>query len=581
MDLKKIKIKNYKGIKEADIDLSDGNIFPIVGINESGKTTILEAINFINNNTKMKNTEITDIIPSDLKANFNDDISVEYIFQLTEDEIKNINSLFLTPSEIKLDNTDKREAIHKILYKFENSTLIGDKNSGYWTINLQCKKKSQKKYKTLYELNKDIWTKIILYIKSDLLKKIIFVPSDISEIKNEYNITNTETSLSHIKIHDGINQLFKKSVDTTDDIWDKFKFIQEKNESSDEIIVAILLKMKNLLQKEFSNQWTALIGKKNDKKIEFDLRFNKPNNSIFFNINGENSTEKIGQRSLGFRWLLAFVLITKFYDNNNIIFILDEPASNLHSSAQLMLLDAFTQISKNNKIIYTTHSPYLISPYYLDTTYIIKNQNISDDDIFNIKNVASSIKMSKYRVEINRGSNVIHYQVIIDALEFSPSMINFNSKFNIVLEGKNDYSTLIYFSKILNIEKEYNFIPCKNAHSTSSVISILIGLSNNFCVLYDNDSEGLKNKLENNELFQLNRCYSLNELIGDDNISNMESLISVNDKNAKNLKTKNSINSFISEKRLKQDFTDTWNDETKNNFRKIFDFLDKLGENNE
>ena len=51
MKYQKFTIKNFKGIQETEVDLSkypNGNIFPFVGLNEAGKTTILEAINFFN-----------------------------------------------------------------------------------------------------------------------------------------------------------------------------------------------------------------------------------------------------------------------------------------------------------------------------------------------------------------------------------------------------------------------------------------------------------------------------------------------------------------------------------------------------
>ena len=48
MKFKKIEIKNYKGIENATLELSNspkGNVYTLVGINESGKTSLLEAIN--------------------------------------------------------------------------------------------------------------------------------------------------------------------------------------------------------------------------------------------------------------------------------------------------------------------------------------------------------------------------------------------------------------------------------------------------------------------------------------------------------------------------------------------------------
>ncbi|MGE7156234.1 AAA family ATPase [Methylorubrum rhodesianum] len=46
MRYKSFRIRNFKGIKDTTVDLDAGQaaVFPFVGLNESGKTTILEAI---------------------------------------------------------------------------------------------------------------------------------------------------------------------------------------------------------------------------------------------------------------------------------------------------------------------------------------------------------------------------------------------------------------------------------------------------------------------------------------------------------------------------------------------------------
>ena len=62
------------------------------------------------------------------------------------------------------------------------------------------------------------------------------------------------------------------------------------------------------------------------------------------------------------------------------IFLLDEPASNLHPAAQERLLEKIEEIieNENNIVIYTTHSQYLINPKWLMNTYIVKNDAMSD-----------------------------------------------------------------------------------------------------------------------------------------------------------------------------------------------------------
>ena len=59
MKFNKIEIKNYKGIEETVLELSNspkGNVYTLVGINESGKTSILEAINSFEYNAEKGNT---------------------------------------------------------------------------------------------------------------------------------------------------------------------------------------------------------------------------------------------------------------------------------------------------------------------------------------------------------------------------------------------------------------------------------------------------------------------------------------------------------------------------------------------
>lgn len=44
MRYRKFKIQNYKGISTVEIDFVENKILTFVGLNESGKTTILESI---------------------------------------------------------------------------------------------------------------------------------------------------------------------------------------------------------------------------------------------------------------------------------------------------------------------------------------------------------------------------------------------------------------------------------------------------------------------------------------------------------------------------------------------------------
>lgn len=82
-------IKNFKGIEDIRLDFTakpQGRVQTLVGLNESGKTTILEALNFLSYKSETLDPldlpgysvkDVHDLIPINRRANFNDSIVIE------------------------------------------------------------------------------------------------------------------------------------------------------------------------------------------------------------------------------------------------------------------------------------------------------------------------------------------------------------------------------------------------------------------------------------------------------------------------------------------------------------------------
>ncbi|MCE9501810.1 MAG: AAA family ATPase, partial [Leptospira sp.] len=99
MKFTKFVIKNFKGIENITFNLDkspEANIYTLVGLNESGKTTILEAINLFNPSDKglsaldIPGSTIKDfniLIPISKRDNYNDKISIEVTLKLENDDI--------------------------------------------------------------------------------------------------------------------------------------------------------------------------------------------------------------------------------------------------------------------------------------------------------------------------------------------------------------------------------------------------------------------------------------------------------------------------------------------------------------
>lgn len=98
------EIRNFKGVSQAKINLADSpvsRVFTLIGLNESGKTTLLEAINSLGykqENLDLLNPsgnfsgDLYDLIPISQRSNFNGKITIKAGYLLNENDEENIIS---------------------------------------------------------------------------------------------------------------------------------------------------------------------------------------------------------------------------------------------------------------------------------------------------------------------------------------------------------------------------------------------------------------------------------------------------------------------------------------------------------
>ena len=88
MKYTKFIIKNYKGIPDVEIDLSkkpSSNIFTLVGLNESGKTSLLEAIDLFQNDLSKEDAHT--LIPKSQQHSFTGTVSVTAELELSDGDL--------------------------------------------------------------------------------------------------------------------------------------------------------------------------------------------------------------------------------------------------------------------------------------------------------------------------------------------------------------------------------------------------------------------------------------------------------------------------------------------------------------
>jgi predicted ATP-dependent endonuclease of OLD family len=234
--------------------------------------------------------------------------------------------------------------------------------------------------------------------------------------------------------------------------------------------------------------------------INFGLEENEEDNEvdpyIEFAIRDGTNRFNIADRSLGFRWFFCFLLFTQFrakrQEGSGTLFLFDEPASNLHAKAQEKLLESFKDISiQPNRLIYSTHSPYMIDPIWLDDAYVVENTLISEElqEIGEMSVVEeSNIVALRYKSYVDQfPARLNHFQPVLDRLEVKPSIGEISEK-TLLVEGKSDYAILRGLTEGKRLS--FKIVPAHGATTLGALIGLLRGWGWNFAVLLDSDDKG-------------------------------------------------------------------------------------------
>lgn len=242
------------------------------------------------------------------------------------------------------------------------------------------------------------------------------------------------------------------------------------------------------LTREFKEWW---------RQGKYKFRFEADGDYFRIWVSDNLRTDEVGLelRSTGLQWFLSFFLIFLVESQNqhkNAILLLDEAGLTLHPLAQKDLAQFFENLSLNNQIINTTHSPFII-----DTTHIDRCRVVYTDE--NGYTVASS--------DLRQGADALNERSIYAvhaAMGLSVSDILLQGCQEIVVEGPSDQHYLnaiksfLIREKIIAPKQEMIFIPSGGVKGVPGVVSIICGKNEKLpYVILDSDSSGVnqKNKL--------------------------------------------------------------------------------------
>lgn len=504
MKYTKFTIDNFKGIDKVNVDLSNDRVITLVGLNESGKTTIMEAINLFYKMIKGDEPgelELKTFRPKG--AGFSGNIKIEGQLEIEDEDKKKIEDHWKNT----LNKRTKLEIPNFFSYTYEFKFSLDEHKDTtrlcvFTVKNIQAKS-------NLSKTNKADWQNLIEYIKESIIPEILYYDDFIFDIPDKIRfLKKTAPEGTDLNVKDkNLNHTWQLVMDdilkSTNPLFTSFqKRVVDFWDNDNSLAMQHLSQMEGKLNEVITKRWKDLFtetGKKlNFEKIQLNCVPNGNFLDISFNVmTTTHKTFRIDERSKGCKWFFSFLLFTEFRKNRtkNILFLLDEPASNLHSSAQIKILDAINELTKESLVIYATHSHYLIKIDWLSGAYIIINEilenSLSGDMNFFDK---ANITAKKYFTYVGEGlgdDKISYFQPILDALDYVPSPVVPIPNI-CILEGRNDWYTLKYFQEvILKNKSDYHFYPGAGATKLHDIIRLYLSWGSNFIIIIDGDKEGI------------------------------------------------------------------------------------------
>ncbi|GAA7600165.1 hypothetical protein HpBHB5_03660 [Helicobacter pylori] len=400
------------------------------------------------------------------------------------------------------------------------------------------------------------------------------------------------------------NSLFRKIDFNPYDIWKNLN-LDDKKDFAEILKYNMQLKMDSSIAKEF-NELLAIA--QDSPQDSYQLKIHVRHNNKFYDYSKKSTAYEIkleihdcrkshnqnepiilNQQSTGFQWAFNFMfgflynVGSNFSFNKNIIYVMDEPATPLSVPAKKEFRKFLKEYAHKNHVTFVlaTHDPFLVDTDHLDEIRIIEKET-EDSAIKNNFNYplnnASKDSDALYQIKrsLGVGQHVFH---------------NPQKHRIIFVEGITDYCYLSAFKLYFN-EREFKdnpfyftFLPIsglkKESDKMKETIQKLCELDNNPIVLIDDDRKCVFNQKATSERFkkanedfgnpitilQLSKC--------DENFKQIEDCFSANDrkKYAKNKRMELAM--AFKTRLLYSGKDDVMSEETKENFKKLFEWIKK------
>ncbi|MHB8284281.1 MAG: ATP-dependent nuclease [Caulobacteraceae bacterium] len=566
MKYKSFSIKNFKGIKDTTIELegvAGASVFALVGLNESGKTTVLEAIHSFSPDAATSEllggeeglgVPYKDRVPRHLISGFTGDVSVASTVSLTKEDKETIHTNLLAKHKLSVDINDLPD---EVVLQRQQSFEHGDFKKSYFSLRtaVMVKSEKQRKWREASGAEQVAVRDVIFLLTPD----IAYFPTFVFNFPESVFLTDRGGSVDKfyrrvfqdILDYDGHGHSIEKDIvrrvrrDELTVPWLSFWAAWSAHDDRDKI-QHVMDRASSAVTKLVFGRWNKIFGEDTRGKevvISYEIvqgekedargtKVATHEHDVFIKFQIRDGTRRfnVNDRSLGFRWFFSFMLFTQFRvarssaTQRPLLFLFDEPASNLHAAAQQKLIESFPEIAQKQHVLaYSTHSHYMIEPKWLEQTFIVTNRADAPEnsvlDQASLDDESLDVQVHSYRSFVNdHPGQTSYFQPILDRLEVVPSRFD-SQRASIVVEGKSDYYILRYAKKLLQFE-DLPLLPGLGAGTFGALAALHVGWNLRLLFVLDGDKQGKieRNRYRDDFGISSERMATLDELVPDVNV---------------------------------------------------------------
>lgn len=433
MKLKSLWLKDYKNLKDFQLDFEKGNHLSIlIGNNGSGKSNVLEAISGI---FAEAYRGVANVLDSDYFLDYELDGKNYKLEKKNGKRIYHYDELPIPNGEI-IQNLPSNVIA---LYSGEDLRLwerFYEKRYKDYLSNIYRKGSAEKL--GMYYVNKYLWnvsllTLILFMDIYEFLGVKSFLETELG-IKKDTKIT-IRIDFSYKKYDENINSLLKAFVS---------KINPDKNETKSYSVVELRNCISNSVDsfeaepREFFNLLMQAFMPKDFKLITDICIYLNDNEAIQFFSEGEKK-------------LILIETVLEFVADENSIILLDEPDANIHEERKRKLYDLLRN-TPNRDVVMTTHSPTFVDIADDDELIVLRSDDSTNCYVDKIEKIEQIRYLTGNRFNIFSEKPILYceggttsveaelYPILFPEYTIVPSgghteVINYTKMYNATFKG--------------------------------------------------------------------------------------------------------------------------------------------------